>query len=389
MKKIILLFFYITLVIIVLRLTTDTLPFKENGKFFRWDHENYIKMARSGIIPGKMFCNNPFCYRIFIPMLVSFFPTNLQMAIFTIITYLGIYLTLFSFYFFLKLLSFSDNLSFLGINLFFFSRFGPKFLIFDNFRPEALSIFFIIMCFISILKRKDLLFSIFFICAVLTKEQTVSMILVFYAYNAKKMFDFQAFRKTIVIGLLPAIIFFGIRYIFPSFNPDYNFKYYFRLRIFEEKGMGIFLALSSTLGIVFYIAMIHFKKVADFFYQHIFLIPYLFFQIMILLFAGNDLERFALYLFPVLVPAVLYSIKKYNIINLLILFVMQIVFSGSFVFYTINGLTTLQDERRYLDNFAFYMQKSLVARELVKSSLYGIITFCAIKIFRLIDKKND
>lgn len=383
MKILITLSFYIIFCIKILGLMTEQMPYPSKTIFFKWDHQYYIQMAKDKMNLKKTNCQTPYCYRIILPAIVAVFPQNMHLFIFKVVSYAGIYLTSLAFFYFLRVLKFNQALSFIGLNFYLFSRFGPKFIIFDNFRPEALSIFFVLCCFIFLLKQKQILFSVFLALAILTKEQPVAMIFVYYIYHCKKIIDLQALKKTLIVGAVPFLIFFLLRSYYPSTHADYPFYYYFYRRIVQERGLTILFALMSTLGIVFYIVLLHPRNSLKHLFAKKYLLVYLIFQIMILFSAGDDLERFVMYFWPVAIPLALWNIaanKKLYVRLALLLIPIQIYISKIYKFYTFDGKPTFINEQHYVNNLAVMMNRDIFVQDLWKMIICGVVVFCAAKL---------
>ncbi len=383
-KNFIFLCLYITFFIMALSFVTEQMPYPSKTKYFQWDHRFYVKMAEDKLNLKNGDCVNPYCYRLVIPAIVSLFPNRVHLQIFKIISYIGIFLTSLAFFYFLRTLNFNHVLSFVGMNFYLFSRFGPKFIMFDNFRPEALSIFFVLGSFIFLLKQKQILFMIFFTLAILTKEQPIVMIFVYYVYHARKMFDPRALKKTFVVGVFPLTIFLFLRIYYPSINSNYPFYHYFFRRIVEEKGFVMLYALISTLGVIFYIVLLQPRNAFKNLLSKKYLLVYLVFQMMILFTAGDDLERFAMYFWPVAIPLALWNIKGnkklyWKLLPLLI--VVQIYISKIYKFYTLDGKPTFINEQHYVNNLAVMMNRDIFANDILKMMIIGFVIFVLSKFF--------
>lgn len=348
-------------------------------------------MAKSRLQKGQMVCNNPYCYRILIPFVVSLFPQSENASVFKIITYVGIYATCFALFYFLKRLKFNNLYAFIGVNLYLFSRFGPKLLIFDNYRPEAWSLFFILLCFIALLNKNIWLFVISYILGILIKEQGIIMLLIYYVYNARKLFDKSQIWKTIRAGVIPILVFIGIRLYYPSINPYYPFKYFLTQRVIVEKGLGIFLAVAQVWPICLLVMILNLKTAFLFLNKNKYFAVYLLFQIFILLCAGNDMERFALYLMPVFIPLTLIVLKEYIARDkyfLLVILLIQLYISRLTVYFTLDGRANLSNEIAYLQNFSFFMTRSSFYTKVINIVLVYVAATLMLGITALIIRRK-
>lgn len=205
--------FFSLLFVLVLFLTTPRLSASDPG-----DHQTYIAMSEDPFSATKP----PFAYRIMIPFIVWLVPLNTELAFF-LITIASLILLGLVVYLLLKSYV-SKIMAFMGVTLFYSLEFGPRFMIYDFWLPDACALLSIMLCFLLMKHEKPLPFALVFGFGVLCKEITlfvIPVIIMKYVRDRKNHPE----RYHFVIDLIPGIIFFALaRLIIPIIaRPDYDF----------------------------------------------------------------------------------------------------------------------------------------------------------------------
>lgn len=203
---------------ILLYLKTDVMNYSHEHFQQPWDHHKYIWMANHNL----GFHIAPFCWRIFVPFLASILPFELLIN-FKLITLISVTLTGFLVYKIGSLI-FADKILSLSIMLAYFSiSWATKFVIYDFWLPDAFAILLMTAGIYSILKKNDFVFLILMVIGALTKESVLFVLPLFYSLRAKEFFDYQIFKRTILISIIPLLTLFIVRLSIPALNanPEY------------------------------------------------------------------------------------------------------------------------------------------------------------------------
>lgn len=203
---------------ILIFIKTDVLNYSHQHFQNFWDHHKYIWMA----INHLDFNIAPFCWRIFIPFLVSILPFEISIS-FQIISLFSVALTGF-FVFKIGQKIFNDNFLSFSMMLGYFSiSYAVKYVIYDFWLPDAFAVLLMTSGIYFILQKRDLAFLIVMTIGALTKESVLFVLPLYYSLNAEKFFDLKILKKTVSISLIPIFVLIVIRLLIPSLNsnPEY------------------------------------------------------------------------------------------------------------------------------------------------------------------------
>ncbi len=149
------------------------------------DNEFYYMMAENISCIFDRIIISPFCYRVFQPFIIYILPFDIKLS-FTVIGFISYYLLGIVLYYTLRI-HFDKIYSLLGMLLFIiFIECSINFLYVEFsavYNVDGLTYLFFICCFYAILKRKNILYAIFLVLGVLTKESILFTIPVFFLYN--------------------------------------------------------------------------------------------------------------------------------------------------------------------------------------------------------------
>jgi hypothetical protein len=180
-----------------------------------WDHHKYMEMARNG---PWAFHLAPFCWRILAPLMAMVMPLDI-VTNFKIITVCGLALSGVTVFYITLETGFPKPAAILAM-LLFFSSITVKFDLAFFCGPNALALCLMSVCFLLILKKKDLLFAAALAAGALTKEPVLLMIVLFYSLRAVKFFDLRQLQRTVWVALPAAIAFIAVRLWIPALNDN-------------------------------------------------------------------------------------------------------------------------------------------------------------------------
>ena len=178
-----------------------------------WDHHKYIEMARNG---PWTFHIAPFCWRILPSLIAMVIPFDI-VTNFKIIAVCGVALSGVTVFYITLETGFPKPAAILAM-LLFFSSISVKFELSAFCGPNALTFFLMSVCFLLILKKKDLLFAVALAAGALTKEPVLLMIVLFYSLRAVKLLDFRHLQRTVLVALPAAIVFVALHLWIPALN---------------------------------------------------------------------------------------------------------------------------------------------------------------------------
>ena len=276
----------------------------------------------------------PFMYRIFTPFLVYLLPFN-HLVGFTLVNLTALFLTAVLFYYYLKKLDFNNIYSSLGV-LFFLLAPTVIYSMYDIALVDYLSFLFFLLAFYAILCKNDKLYFISLILGVLNKETILFTIPLFFLYKIEIKGLIKAIKLTILVALIPLILFISIKYYF-------GFTSYFSLNTIKETLLydlqikNIFDLSNPFLafGTLWILGLYALNFVNDsFLKKSLYLMPFIFLQVLI----ATDMFRALFIAFPIIIPISLYLFK---IKDKIVIFVILSFFILSSCIVLINGYSFL------------------------------------------------
>ena len=146
-----------------------------------WDLASYRAMAQAAPGIASDVCQPP-AYRLFGPYLAGLLPVADPIAFYALSVFASIVLAVLAFYFF-RLVGLSPWTAVITVALFTFNRFWFGLTVWDFFQlNDLLSLIWIVILFIAMLKDRWLLFGVTFFLSVLTRETGLLMIPVVFVY---------------------------------------------------------------------------------------------------------------------------------------------------------------------------------------------------------------
>lgn len=198
----------------VLRYRTDLLsPGTSlwNGPYDHWKYE-YVAQH-----PLGSFHIQPVCWRIGDPLLTRILPfsTFLDFEILTIgfLTLAGALV-----YFWLRVMPRTRDEALLGVLLFYSLGPAVKVLIENVETPDPASYFFILLALYAIYAELDLACAIALALGMFVKETLLVTIPLHYSLKAKRLFDWQRLKRTMLVAVPAICVFVGIRLLIPAWN---------------------------------------------------------------------------------------------------------------------------------------------------------------------------
>lgn len=207
-----------SIITLILFLKIDTLDYNHPHFKLYWDHHKYLWMA----LHNLDFHIAPFCWRIFVPFIASILPFEISIN-FKITSLLSVALTGFFVFKIGQKLFNETPLSFALMFACFSISYVSKFVIYDYWLPDAFAYLLITLSIYLILIKNDFLFLVVIILGALTKETVLFVLPLYYTFNATRFFDIKILKKTIIISILPLIIFIAVRILIPPLNDDLNY----------------------------------------------------------------------------------------------------------------------------------------------------------------------
>lgn len=285
-----------------------------------WDHHKYIWMA----VNNLDFHIAPFCWRIFVPLLASLLPFEISIN-FKIISLLSIILTGF-FVFKIGEKIFNERiLSFAMMFGYFSISYASKYVIYDFWLPDAFAILLITLGIYFILLKNDFAFLIVMTIGAMTKESVLFVLPLYYSINANKLIDIKVLKKTLILSLIPFLVFVFIRIIIQPFNSnveyvqslppqlrivqietsDYNLKFLIeKIALKKIENFNLYTLYRITLYtflIHFLLAFFDFKLIKEWLLRYF---PFLVLVYLQIFFAENEERLVSIAFIPILILSI-------------------------------------------------------------------------------------
>jgi len=267
----------------------------------------------------------PYMYRLLTPLIIFLLPLNHLLG-FIFVNMTALFLTTVLFYYYLKKLDFNNIHAFLGV-LFFLLAPTVIYTMYDIALVDFTSFLFFLLAFYAILCKNDKLYLVSLVLGVLNKETillTLPLYLLIKLENEKLI---NALKSTLLIILIPLILFISIRYY-------YGFTNYFSLSTVKET-LIYDLQIKSIYDLsnpyfsfntlwILSIYCIKYVK-GNFLKKSLYLLPFIFLQVLI----ATDMFRALFIAFPIIIPISLYlfKIKEENLVLIFIILTLFILLS--------------------------------------------------------------
>jgi hypothetical protein len=175
------------------------------------DMRAYWELAQDPLAAGY----SAFTSRILVPAIVHVMPFDLRTD-YMIITFIGLTLTGIVVYHIARAFEFERLTSLLAITMFYSLSWASEYNVYDFWRPEPLAFFFFSLAFFAIVCKKDWLFVGALSMGVAAKTSVALVGPFYYGWNAEKLVDWSAIKRTVTVGMLPFAVLVGVRQIHPG-----------------------------------------------------------------------------------------------------------------------------------------------------------------------------
>jgi hypothetical protein len=183
------------------------------------DHHKYIYMAQH---PFNFFIA-PFCWRVGLPLLAGILPFDLQTNFLTL-TYLSVVFSGLILFYFVRKLGFSSFYSLVGVLLFYAAGWIVRMPLINFWVPNAAVFLVILCCLYMIAAKKDIAFMVLLAIGVCVKESALFVAPLYYTFNCRKIIDWRAATRTILLALPAVGVLILLHYVLlpaQNANPDY------------------------------------------------------------------------------------------------------------------------------------------------------------------------
>jgi len=218
-------FLFVTLISLLLisGVFFTTVAMTPDHKNYRkaWDHQFYIIMANDPFGAHQA----PYCYRIFVPWLVSIFPEDLHPFVFRLQSFLFLSFATIVLYYLIRKLNYSRTIALGGMLFFASSYYMVKYTLMDFWLTDSAAIFFILLlfyiAFCEINIKNAILAGFIMVIGVMTKESVLFVAPLFYTYRATRVWDKKAIMWAATVSLTGIVTFLCLRR-FISTTGDYE-----------------------------------------------------------------------------------------------------------------------------------------------------------------------
>jgi len=195
---------------------TDIMSTNSTIFAYPWDHHKYIAMA-----DGNPFGFHiaPYCWRVGNPLLAKLLPFGSQTS-FLLLAYGFVALTGTLSWLLARQAGFSRTLALTGLLFFFSLQWGPKFLLFDFWLPDAAILALMTLAVLLLLRGNLVAFALITAAGVAVKESMLFVLPLVYTFNAARLIDRRAALRTLLAGLPALTTFVVIRTAIPAWNDD-------------------------------------------------------------------------------------------------------------------------------------------------------------------------
>lgn len=328
--EIILVVFFSLAMLLIITLRTNLMTYEHPYFSKPWDHHKYIYMAQNPF----SFHIAPFCWRIINPLIAYILPFNILVNFF-VISFLSLWATALLIYYLLKQLDFSFSLSFCGMFLYLTLGWATKQNLHNFWLTDGLAFFVFTLGILLIYKRNTIGFLLLVTIGVLVKEFILLLLLLYYFINTTKLIDKDLFWRTLLLSILPILIFFFIRILIPDMSeqssylqtlpnilsPTSFYQLYYDIDAFGEAmkfNTSIVEIVKNVVG-TFGVILVSFSLLL-FMYDSKLVIkfsPIILFSLLIVFFPIINTQRVMIFSFPLLIILTMSTIKfliaKYNI----------------------------------------------------------------------------
>ncbi|PKL83485.1 MAG: hypothetical protein CVV24_04795 [Ignavibacteriae bacterium HGW-Ignavibacteriae-3] len=308
--------------------TTIMSPEHYEYQFF-WDHHKYIYMAENPF----QYHLAPYCWRILNPLIVYLLPFGTTNDFF-ILTSLTLFFSSLMVYYLLRILKFETEYAITGLIIFLGMGWIIKYNIYDFWLTDSLLNVFILLLYLSLIRKKDVALSLLLATGVLVKETVLFIAPLYYTFNTEKLVSPKLILKNVFLVLPALSVFLVVRLAIPGLNGNpayigslppelqnitYNTNSYdivefvlsFHIQYPLYKMVAIVISAYGIIPLLF--SVLGIKKNIKIFYIYF---PIIIISLLQLFYAVNLPRLLAISFWPILlmgVNGIKYISTKYNI----------------------------------------------------------------------------
>ena len=284
---------------------TDLMTYGHGDFGEAWDHRHYIEMATGNSLDCH---HSPYCWRVGVPLLTKALPLDVQTS-FLLIAIVSVWMGGVAVYYLARRFRFSHTHALIGLIMFFSLDWGPKFVLYDFWLPDALGFLLLVLLVDYAAGGRAVQFGALLALGAIVKESTLFAAPLYYSLGARRTLDArQALRLMLVV--LPAVaVLIGVRSVIPQMGGSYDYGQLFREiglpRLTDLSLRTVYRYTIGTFGVmVGALALLSLRRHAGVLLR---LAPFLVLVYLQPLFAVNE-ERLLVAAFPAMIVLALYGI---------------------------------------------------------------------------------
>lgn len=246
----------------------------------------------------------PYCWRILPAALIYLIPLPVETA-WPLFNFTAIFLSAFILFQLIQEESGSLTAAGLGVFFYLFSWVNVRFAFFYPYQTDSAYYLVLVLAFWALFRGKDGLFFLSLCLGALTREYFLALIPVYYLSRRKRPgpVDFPVFRRTILISLLPLVLFILPRILIAPANPDFNYLGHGRefLRLTVIHWRRTLYSFVNVYGAALFVVLLHLPAALRYLRRRPEVAVYIPFWFLFLVIGGADLDRINFIGFPVVV----------------------------------------------------------------------------------------
>lgn len=244
----------------------------------------------------------PYCWRILPAALIWLIPLPVETA-WPLCNFLAISLTAFILFRLLEEESGSLPGAALGVSFFLFSWVNVRFAFFYPYQIDSAYYLFLVLAFWALFRGQDPLFFAALCLAALTREYFLALIPAYYLFRRSRPgpVDFPALRRTVLISLLPLVLFVLLRLLIAPANRDFSYfahgGEFLRLTVIHWR--RTLYSFANIYGAALFVIFLHPRAVFRYLKNRPGVAVYIPCWFLFLVIGGADLDRINFIGFPV------------------------------------------------------------------------------------------
>ena len=294
------------LLTIFLLIGTDLMTYGHPDFAEAWDHHHYLQMATGNPLD---FHYSPYCWRVGVPLLTKALPLDVQTS-FLLIAIVSVWMGGVAVYYLARRFRFSHTHALIGLIMFFSLDWGPKFVLYDFWLPDALGFLLLVLLVDCAAGGKAVQFGALLALGATVKESTLFAAPLYYSLGARRAFDGRLALRLMLVVLPAVAVLIGVRSVIPQMGGSYDYGQLFREiglpRLTDLSLRTVYRYTIGTFGVmVGGLALLSLRRHAVVLLR---LAPFLVLVYLQPLFAVNE-ERLLIAAFPAMIVLALYGIE--------------------------------------------------------------------------------